>query len=127
MDAARWLRMNRVVVVVTDEDAGRDGVFLPYFGSQASVTNLPMQLAAESGAPCVAALCLREGRGYRLQVEALDVPPGASPEIQRERLARWTRLLEDAVRKHPGQYAWEPRRWRTRPARVRGTEQEVTS
>lgn len=127
VDAARWLRLNRVVVIVTDEDAGRDGVFLPFFGTQASVLDLSVQLAADTGAPCVAALCLREGQGYRLQVQALDVPPGASPEIQRERLARWTVLLEDAVRRHPGQYAWERRRWRTRPARVPGPGQEMTT
>ena len=38
MDAVRWLKLNRLVIIVADSDAGREGVFLPLFGIPASIT-----------------------------------------------------------------------------------------
>jgi KDO2-lipid IV(A) lauroyltransferase len=117
LDAARWLKLNRIVIVVADSDAGREGIFLPYFGLPASVTPLPVRLAADTGAPCLAAFTLKGPGGYRIQAHPLEVPHGATPEAQERGLRRWLGFLEEAVRQHPTQYVWEPRRWRTRPAR----------
>ena len=116
IDAARWLKLNRVVVVVADGDAGRSGVFLPYFGVQASMTDLPVRLAADGASPLLAAFCLKEGPGlWRTRVREIPVPAAAGPEARLAALGAWARLLEEAVRANPGQYVWNHRRWRTRP------------
>ena len=118
MDGLPWLKMNRVVLVVADGDAGREGVFLPWFGSPASVTDLPVHLAAQSGAPLVAAFCLKDGGGgWRTRSETIEVPKGADAATRQAALARWISLLEAEVRAHPEQHVWNHRRWRTRPAR----------
>ena len=118
IDAARWLKLNRLVLIVADSDGGRDGMFLPYFGLQASVPSLAVRLSADTGAPCLAAFCVRDSRGrYRAGAAPIAVPRWASPEAQREALACWINLLEEAVRRNPGQYLWPQRRWRTRPPR----------
>lgn len=117
VDAARWLRLNRVLVIVADGDAGREGIFLPFFGAAASVTPLPARLAADTGAPCVAAFCLREGPAYRTATSSLNLPAATDPALQLEALRRWVSLVEETVRHHPDQYAWWTRRWATRPAR----------
>ena len=117
LDAVRWLKLNRIVIVVADSDAGREGIFLPYFGLPASVTPLPARLAADTGAPCLAAFGLKGPDGYRIQAHPLEVPHWAPPEVQEAGLRRWLGLLEEAVREHPTQYVWGHRRWRTRPAR----------
>lgn len=117
LDAVRWLKLNRIVIVVADNDAGREGIFLPYFGLPASVTPLQVRLAADTGAPCLAAFSLKGPGGYRTRVHTLDVPHWAPPEAQETSLRHWLGVLEETVRQHPTQYLWEPRRWRTRPAR----------
>ncbi len=117
LDAVRWLKLNRIVIVVADSDAGREGIFLPYFGLPASVTPLPVRLAADTGAPCLAAFTLKGPGGCRTRVHPLEVPNGAPPEVQEAGLRRWLLFLEEAVRQHPAQYVWTHRRWRTRPAR----------
>ena len=118
IDAARWLRLNRVVLVVSDGDAGREGVFLPLFGLPASVSALPVRLAADTGASCTAAFCLRgpDGR-FRTETAPLEVPRWTSHSEQHNALTRWVSLLEGALRSHPEQALWHPRRWRTRPLR----------
>lgn len=118
MDGPPWLRMNRVVLVVADGDADREGVFLPWFGARASVTDLPVRLAAESGAPLLAAFCLKDARGrWTTRAEAIEVPLDADAPARQAALSRWISLLEGAARAHPEQFVWNHRRWRTRPAR----------
>ena len=118
VDAPRWLKLNRVVIILADGDAGREGLFLPYFGLLASISTLPVRLPATTPAPCFQAFCIRQPDGhYRTEVTPLTVARDAPVEDQRAALAGWVSHLEGMLRAHPEQAAWAHRRWRTRPAR----------
>ncbi len=116
IDALRWLRLNRVVVVVADGDAGRDGAFMPLFGRTASINPLAPRLAADTGAPCMASFCLPEGSSWRATMESLPVGRWAPREVQRDVQVRWVALFEEMALKHPEWTFWHPRRWKTRPS-----------
>lgn len=119
--AVRALRRGRVVLVLLDQDAGRDGGdFVTFFGQPAATRSGPIALAALRGVPVVPAFSGREpgGRRHRIEIQtALPLEPGADvdPAIRRRNLQRASDAIEAAIRRDPGQWIWTHRRWRTRP------------
>lgn len=115
------LKRNEVVAFVGDQDAGRDGIFLPFLGREASWHVGPARFARLAGCPIVAGFAARQADG-RYRMEALhllrvrtDLPPEeAELEVTRQLAA----LLEEAIERYPEQWFWMHRRWKsTRPER----------
>lgn len=121
LPVARALAAGRKVLVLLDQNADREeGVFVPFFGEPACTRAGPIVLAAQRGVPVVPAFIRREagGRRHRLEIlPALELEPGAADDeaVLRRNVARVTRVIEDAIRRDPGQWIWLHRRWRTRP------------
>lgn len=122
---ALWRSLRRVrsggtVGLLNDQNAGGDGVFVPYFGRLASTHTGAATLAVHTGAPIYVMCCART-RPRRLEGRAeVRGPYLADPKADRDaevhRLtARITADLEDLVRAHPEQALWAHRRWKTRP------------
>lgn len=115
--ALRSLRAGRVVAFVADQNAGRHGVFVPFFGRLASTHRGPALMALRTGAPVFLAVPLRSAENrYRMTLEEIVVDRGGDAEQAVHRLtAAFTARLEAAVRAAPEQYLWQHRRWKTRP------------
>jgi KDO2-lipid IV(A) lauroyltransferase len=115
----RALRENRWIALLADQDARRDGVFVPFFGRDASTPRGPAELAVRTGAPIVMGFGWRGADGrLRLDVGPTLTPdPGiADPEASvRDLTARHTAALEARVRERPEQWFWLHRRWKTAP------------
>ena len=113
--ALRELREKRFVVLLADQDAGRDGVFLPFLGSLASTETGPALVAQRTGAPVISGFILRRGGGRHHMVfdEPFLVEPGRDAGI--EAVRRYTARIEERVRLHPDHWFWVHRRWKTRP------------
>lgn len=120
-----WLlasvRAGRIVGLVADQDAHRDGVFVPFFGQLASTHRTPALLAIRGGAALFVGGVRRVGpRRYEFWCERLDVTAARDVKEQVLELTReWTGELERHIRLSPEQYFWHHRRWKTRPL---GTE-----
>ena len=120
----KTLQAGGLVLIVGDQDAGAGGVFVEFFGRQASTTTGPAWFAARSGAAFLGAWIHREGRGYRMgfdELEEMDPVTSLDPGADREEFvhgmtAAYMRWLEDVIRSDPGQYLWLHRRWKSRPA-----------
>jgi Kdo2-lipid IVA lauroyltransferase/acyltransferase len=116
----RALRANRIVAMLSDQDAGRSGVFVDFLGQKASTPYGPGRLAWKTGAPLLPGMALRHGRSNHELVirEAVEPPPeGASEEeAVRHYTQGYTSVFEDFIRRYPEQYFWMHRRWKTRPA-----------
>lgn len=104
---------------IADQDAGRKGLFVEFFGRPASTYKSIGLLAISKRVPVVVGYAARQGRGfrYRLVVERIIEPE--EWESQADPL-RWitqtyTRALEDAIRRYPDQYLWVHRRWKHQP------------
>lgn len=116
----RALAEGRVVGLVGDQNAGREGLFVPFFGHPASTHRGPALFALRSGAPVFLGVCVRvpgrEAR-YRVTLERVAEPASGDLEADLRRLtAAHTALLEAAVRCDPEQYFWQHKRWKTPPS-----------
>ncbi len=111
----RALRDNQVVWYAPDQDAGRRGVFAPFFGIAAATHTATARIARLSGAAVlpytVQRLC--HPLAYRLTIHApLDAFPGNDAC---DDAARTNAILESEIRRMPEQYLWVHRRFKTRP------------
>jgi KDO2-lipid IV(A) lauroyltransferase len=111
------LKAGRWVAIAADQDAGRHGVFVPFFGRLASTAEGVARLALQTGAPVFVATISRRPDGrHRLVFEPPRFPSGPADETSVTELTAWhTALLEHRIREAPEQYFWLHRRWKTRP------------
>ncbi len=112
------LRSGRFVAVVADQDAGRNGIFIPFMGHLASTATGPARFALKTGAPLIMAVSYREPDG-RLKgcFEKLDVATEGLEDAEaiQQIMEAYNRKLEAWIRAYPDQWFWMHRRWKTRP------------
>jgi KDO2-lipid IV(A) lauroyltransferase len=112
------LRENKMITYLADQDARRDGVFVDFFGRPASTLRGPALLAMRTGCPVLPGFLIREGvdrhRAVFGELMWPDRSRGAGAGVH-DLTQRFTRLLEDYVRRYPDNYFWMHRRWKTRP------------
>jgi len=110
------LRENRWVAMLADQDARRDGVFVPFFGRPTSTPVGPAEIALRTGAAIVMGFVVRraDGRHTLTVVPPLEAPAD-DPDPVRALTARHAAELERWVRRHPEMWFWLHRRWKTRP------------
>jgi len=104
---------------IADQNAGDDGIFVPFFGRLASAYKSIALLAMRYRVPIVVGVALREGDGFHYRLETIDLFGPEQWESQEDPLfyitARYTRGIETSVRMAPEQYLWIHRRWKSRP------------
>jgi KDO2-lipid IV(A) lauroyltransferase len=106
------------VGILLDQHAGRQGVFVPFFGALASTSRSLAVLALKTGAPVVPAFIHRLPDGdHQVTLEpALElVRTGQRDRDVEVNTARFTEVIERHVRTHPEQWFWVHRRWKTPP------------
>jgi KDO2-lipid IV(A) lauroyltransferase len=112
------LRENRLVAILSDQDAHEAGAFVPFFGRPASTPRGAATFALRTGAALLFGESYRQGTG-RLKVRFEPVPrddlPADRDQAVWELTRRFTARLEEAVRRHPEQWFWMHRRWKTPP------------
>ena len=103
---------------IADQDAGRRGMFVDFFGRAASTFKTIALVAARYEVPVVVAYTRRVG-AFRFEVgvqRIIDPSEWAGEDDPIRWLTQeYTRELENAVRRAPEQYLWLHRRWKHRP------------
>ena len=114
------LAANGTVGVLADQNTlPAEGVFVDFFGVPASTTAGLARFALHTGAAVVPGFLHWDKalRKYRLcfepQVELLR--SGDEDSDIRENTQRFTRIIENYIRRYPDQWLWLHRRWMTRP------------
>jgi KDO2-lipid IV(A) lauroyltransferase len=117
--AEELLGGNDSVSFIADQDAGRKGLFVDFFGRPASTFKSIALLAMRHQAPVIVAYGQRLGEDFQFEVGVQRI---IWPEdwAGRDDPMRWitqeyTRALEDRIRQAPEQYLWAHRRWKHRP------------
>lgn len=117
----RALKGGRIVGILSDQDGGRNGAFVPFFGRMSSYPKGVAAFALRTGAPILPAFIFRENIvNHRIEVEGpLVFPEGDLSEEEKEKhiLRQFAELLEGKVRKDPTQWLWAHRRWKSTPDR----------
>lgn len=112
------LSENGIVTILIDQNVALvEGVFVDFFGTPACTNKGPALIAAASGAAVVPAFIIREGSKHRLVIkEPVEIiNTGDKEKDVVENTRRMTKLIEEMVREHPEQWFWVHRRWKTRP------------
>lgn len=120
----RALKRGETVVFVLDQNATRNlGVFVDFFGTPACTMSALALVALRTGAPVIGASIWREGVEHVLEVSPELETEASDDRAQAITLAtqRYTRFIEDQIRRHPEQWLWTHKRWRTRPQPELGT------
>jgi KDO2-lipid IV(A) lauroyltransferase len=112
------LSQNRIAGILLDQNVTRvEGVFVDFFGKEACTNKGPALMAASSGAAVLPIFILRTGNSHTVfideEIELVD--SGDKARDATENTARFTKVIEETVRKHPEQWFWVHRRWKTRP------------
>ena len=114
--ALRTLKAGRALWYAPDQDYGpKHSVFAPFFGVEAATITAPARLAAANQTP---ALMLTQHRDYAARTWTMrfePLPPDYPSGDERRDAAIVNQAIEAAVRKHPEQYLWLHRRFKTRP------------
>ena len=110
----RALRNKEIVGLISDQDAGRKGVFVDFFGRPASTPRGGAELALRYNIPIIVMATVRTSPGhYKVIAREVDVCPDDTVETLTR---RYTIILENTIRDYPEQYFWMHKRWKTRPS-----------
>ena len=116
MRLVRRLKGGRIVWYPPDQDFGRHhSVFAPLFGIPAATITVPARLATKPGAAVVPVSywAREDGGGYDIRIHPpLENYPSGDDETD---AARLNAFFEEEIRRHPAQYYWVHRRFKTRP------------
>ena len=114
----RILKSGDPIGFVLDQNAKQNwGVFVDFFGQPACTSDGLAQLAALSGLPTLPVFCARQP-DHRLQIEIgewIPPPPDRSEAAILAHTQACTQCIEEFIRRHPDQWIWMHRRWRTQP------------
>jgi Kdo2-lipid IVA lauroyltransferase/acyltransferase len=114
--AIKALRSGRAVAFAADQNAGKAGIFVPFFGRLASTHRGAALFAVKTGAPLFLGTSLRRGNRYEVTLQPVEVDrAGELEEVVYRLTVAFTERLEAVVRSAPEQYLWLHRRWKTRP------------
>jgi len=104
---------------VADQDAGRKGIFVDFFGRPASTYKSIGLLAITNNIPIVAGYSRRIGNHFYFEIGATRI---IFPEEWADKddplkwvTAEYTKAIEEFVRQEPSQYWWLHRRWKHKP------------
>lgn len=113
------LENHGVVGFVADQNAGRKGLFVDFFGRKASTYKSIGLLAMEYEVPVAVGYARRISDRFHFRVGVQDIIYPADWKNEADPLRyitqRYTRAIESFIREEPAQYWWVHRRWKTRP------------
>ena len=112
------IKNNRFIAIMIDQDAGRDCVFIDFFGIPASTHRGPAIFHLRTESPLVLSSCIRiKGPNYWIRFEEIHLPESikTAADPVKEIMNYLTKLLEKQVRDNPEQYFWMHKRWKTKP------------
>ncbi len=120
------VREGSTLCFIADQDAGKKGIFVDFFGRKASTYKSIGLLAIQYNLPIGVGVSRRVGNKFFFEIEVARL---IMPDEWKDKddpllwiTQEYTRAFEDSIRKDPTQYLWIHRRWKTRPKEERQKE-----
>ncbi len=102
----------KILALGSDQDARSHGVFVDFFNIPSSTPKGTALFHLKAESPIIFGICHEENFEYFLEFEPVFVSPD---DGVKEITQNYTALLEKHIRRHPEQYFWWHRRWKTKP------------
>jgi len=115
-DIIRTLHNNGIVAMLSDQDAGANGVFVDFFKRPASTAQGIIAFSLKTGAIILPSFIVRAGidKHVARAGEPLElISTGDREKDIKANLQRIVGILEDQVRKFPEQWLWAHKRWKS--------------
>ncbi|MBU4343345.1 MAG: mitochondrial fission ELM1 family protein [Candidatus Omnitrophica bacterium] len=114
-DVIKALKNNGIVAMLSDQDAGANGVFVNFFNRPASAAPGAVSLSLRTGSVMLPSLIRRVGfdRHELVIGEALNI--GEDVKANLEKIAA---VLEHNIKNFPEQWLWPHKRWKSSPQRT---------
>jgi KDO2-lipid IV(A) lauroyltransferase len=120
-DIAKHLKQGDMVWFGPDQDMGPKGsAFAPFFGRPACTVTTPARLVRMSGAVSVFLDLHRDDNGI-YHISFVPMPADYPHQDEVENARALNQRIEDTLRKHPSQYMWMHKRFKTNPDLTRQT------
>jgi len=110
------VRRGKMVAMLSDQDAGKDGVIINLFGLPASTPKGPAAFALKEKKPIAMAFIIREkGPYHRMICEKPIVikPSGNKDDDIKVLTQKYTDVLESYIRQYPDHWFWAHRRFKS--------------
>jgi Kdo2-lipid IVA lauroyltransferase/acyltransferase len=116
----RELHKKSMVGILSDQDAGKSGVFVNFFGRPTSAHIGPFEIAKHTDSVILPNFIVRiKGPYHKLYLEEyIEIKAAATEEELKEGLQKYISLLEKYVRMHPDQWLWMHKRWKSTPKKT---------
>ncbi len=109
--AVELLREGGAIGILSDQHAGDQGLWVPFFGKLASTTSLPALLTKRTGAALLGTAIYTEGPG-RWRMVFADRIDAAGDSVE-AMTAKANELIETQIRRAPEDGFWLHNRWKT--------------
>ena len=115
----RSLKSGRMVAMLSDQDAGKSGVIVNFFGNRASTAAGAASFALKTGCPVVAGYIARDstrsGHTHTGFIRELKMPePTDDKEKDISNLTQFfTDVIQEYIEKYPSQYFWAHRKFKS--------------
>ncbi len=110
----RSLQNNEIIGMVVDQ-GGRDGMLVPFFGRQASMSVGAIRVGLKYGVPICFSIIIREkGAHHFLKIHppmVLDNTGDIEKDIE-SNLLKITKIMEGYIEQYPDQYMWFYKIWK---------------
>jgi len=117
--AAEILESRKAVSFIADQDAGRKGCFVDFFGRKASTYKSIALLAMRHQVPIIVGYGRRIVENFKFEIGVQQIIyPHEWVDVENPMgwiTQQYTTALEQVVRTAPEQYLWVHRRWKHRP------------
>ena len=116
----RALREKNIVGILADQDAGKNGMFVDFFGRPTSSHSGPMEMAKHTDSIVLPVFIARiKGAYHKVYLEDyIDFRGNNSADPVKDSLQRYMSLLEKYIRQYPDQWLWLHKRWKSTPVKT---------
>jgi len=114
----RALKRGYGIGFVADQNAGKEGVFVPFFGKLASTARGPVAIALKTGAPLLFSIDIRQSDDRHLIIISEPMELEVTGDFDKDVAHNTAKLmaeLESYIRRYPCQWMWQHDRWKTQP------------
>ncbi len=113
-DFVKSLKNNEIIGMVVDQ-GGKDGVLVPFFGRQASMSVGAIRMGLKSDIPLCFSVIFREKGSQHRMVFQKPLELSKSGDVDKDvvtNLTRVTKIMEDYIEKYPSEYMWFYKIWK---------------
>lgn len=111
------LRKGFCVIILADQDAGENGVFVDFFGMPASTARGPIVFALRTGASIIEIFDIRQQDDSHLIQISKPMEIDILGDIEHDvtiNTAKMVKHFEELISKYPEQWLWMHNRWKTK-------------